>query len=221
MDKTSANRDRILDAAERLFSTRGYADVTVSQVCQASGFPVGSIYHHFTNKYGLLAAVFERSSGLFFESLPAVDDLPGDPLDRLGIFYDAAAHVIGDRVLFMRLMFLLQLQEDKDGTIAPLVHEARRRVRTELIAVIEPVARSCGVPRPTELALELAELTMSFTAGLVVFTDAEAVGIPAGIHRLRQLVLATIREAADPRSTPRQATAEESVAAESPIPHGR
>ncbi|MFF7251372.1 TetR/AcrR family transcriptional regulator [Embleya sp. NPDC008237] len=219
MDKTSANRDRILDAAERLFSTRGYADVTVSQVCQASGFPVGSIYHHFTNKYGLLAAVFERSSGLFFASLPAVDDLPGDPLDRLGVFYDAAAHVIGDRMLFMRLMFLLQLQEDKDGTIAPLVREARHRVRTELIAVIEPVARSCGVLDPEELALELAELTMSFTAGLVVFTDAEAVGIPAGIRRLRQLVLATIRDAAGREGTARGNDTREGAAAGSATPH--
>ncbi|GCD97779.1 TetR/AcrR family transcriptional regulator [Embleya hyalina] len=221
MDKTSANRDRILDAAERLFSTRGYADVTVGQVCRASGFPVGSIYHHFTNKYGLLAAVFERSSGLFFESLPAVDDLPGDPLDRLGAFYDAAVDVIGDRVLFMRLMFLLQLQEDKDGTIAPLVHEARRRVRTELIAVIEPVARSCGVSDPTGLALELAELTMSFTAGLVVFTDAEAVGIPSGIRRLRQLVLATIRDDAGQEAAVRENDMRQGAAAGSATPHRR
>ncbi|OPC77233.1 hypothetical protein B4N89_42595 [Embleya scabrispora] len=196
MDKTNANRDRILDAAERLFGTRGYANVTVGQVCQASGFPVGSIYHHFTNKYGLLAAVFERSSGLFFASLPAVDDLPGDPLDRLGAFYDAAAHVISDQMPFMRLMFLLQLQEDGDATITRLVSEARDRVRTGLIAVIEPVARACGVPDPQELALELGELTMSFTAGLVVFTDAGTVGVPAGMRRLRQLVLTTISESA-------------------------
>lgn len=201
------NRDRILDAAERLFGTRGYANVTIGQVCEASGFPVGSIYHHFTNKYGLLVAVFERSSGLFFASLPAVADLPGDPLERLGIFYDAAAHEIGDRALFMRLMFLLQLQEDRDGTIAPLVHEARRRVRTELVTVIEPVARDCGVPDPRELALELAELTMSFTAGLVVFTDAETLGVPAGMHRLRQLVLATIRESAGRPATTARSTA--------------
>ncbi|MFF9571998.1 TetR/AcrR family transcriptional regulator [Streptomyces sp. NPDC014685] len=201
MDTTRSSRDQILDAAESMFSSRGYADVTISQVCQASGLPVGSIYHHFTNKFGLLSAVVDRASTLFFDELPAVEELGGtDPLDRLGAYYDRAAEVMRDGVPFMRLMFLLQLQEDKDGKIAPLVHEARRRVRDELAAAIEPVARECGAPDAEELAEELAELTVSFTAGLVVFAENGAGGVAMGMRRLRQFVLMTIRESAAGRS---------------------
>ncbi|MER7583930.1 TetR/AcrR family transcriptional regulator [Kitasatospora sp. NPDC097691] len=201
MDTTRSNRDQMLDAAESLFSSRGYADVTIVQVCQASGLPVGSIYHHFTNKFGLLAAVVDRASTRFFDGLPVVEELrDADPLDRLGAYYDRAAEVMGDQAPFMRLMFLLQLQEDKDGKIAPLVREARRRVRDELTAAIEPVARDCGAPDATELAKELAELTVSFTAGLVAFTESGTSGVATGMRRLRQFVLTAIKESVTGRS---------------------
>ncbi|MEU0991718.1 TetR/AcrR family transcriptional regulator [Streptomyces sp. NPDC005953] len=202
MDTSRSNRDRILDAAETLFSTRGYADVTISQVCRESGFPVGSIYHHFTNKFGLLSAVVERASAEFFDAMPVPGELPGEPLERLGAYYDGAVDVISDRVRLMRLMYLLRLQEHNDGQIEPLVREANDRVRAVLAASIMPVARSCGVPDPTGLAKELAELTLSFTAGLVVFTDDEGDHLRTGLRRLRQLVLAVIAENAAELSTP-------------------
>ncbi|MFE2046263.1 TetR/AcrR family transcriptional regulator [Streptomyces sp. NPDC059477] len=191
-----SSRDRILDAAETLFSTRGYADVTISQVCRESGLPVGSIYHHFTNKFGLLSAVVERASVEFFDAMPVPGELPGDPLERLGAYYDGAVDVISDRVRLMRLMYLLRLQEHNDRQIESLVREANNRVRAELAAAIEPVTLGCGVPDAKGLAKELAELTLSFTAGLVVFTDDRGDHLRAGLRRLRQLVLGVIAESA-------------------------
>ena len=50
------SREKILDAAERLLSQRGYTGTTISQLSKDSGLPVASIYWHFNNKVGVLAA---------------------------------------------------------------------------------------------------------------------------------------------------------------------
>jgi AcrR family transcriptional regulator len=51
-------RQEILDAALRAFADRGVAAATVDDVRRLSGASVGSIYHHFSDKEGLAAALF-------------------------------------------------------------------------------------------------------------------------------------------------------------------
>ncbi|GAA2646294.1 TetR/AcrR family transcriptional regulator [Streptomyces vastus] len=198
---TRSNRERILDAAETLFGSRGYADVKISEVCRASGFPVGSIYHHFTNKAGLLKAVLERGTAEFFDTLPAVDDLASDPLECLGVYYDAAGSAIESRLPLFRLMCLLQLQQDRSGELAEILAENLQRSVDRLVAVIEPVARRCGVVNPRRCANELAGLSVAFTAGLVVAAGGRRQpSIRMGMDQLRRMILMTVRERADARS---------------------
>ncbi|WP_433217404.1 TetR/AcrR family transcriptional regulator [Microtetraspora malaysiensis] len=57
-------RDVILDAAARVISERGLANVTTRQIAQAAGFTEAALYKHFINKADLLVAVMrERSPG--------------------------------------------------------------------------------------------------------------------------------------------------------------
>ena len=53
-----ANRaDAILAGAARAFAARGYAATSMRAVAQATGASLGSIYHHFGSKEGLLRAI--------------------------------------------------------------------------------------------------------------------------------------------------------------------
>ena len=63
------SKDAILDAAEMLMARVGYDKASISQICRESKLPVGSIYHHFGSKAGLLSAVIERGVGRFFSAL--------------------------------------------------------------------------------------------------------------------------------------------------------
>lgn len=51
----------ILDAAERLFSERGYQATTVEQLAERADVALGSLYGHFGGKEGVYAALIDRA----------------------------------------------------------------------------------------------------------------------------------------------------------------
>jgi AcrR family transcriptional regulator len=57
----SAGRDDILRATHELLRERGIARLTTREVADRAGVSEGSIFYHFTDRPGLLKAVFARS----------------------------------------------------------------------------------------------------------------------------------------------------------------
>jgi AcrR family transcriptional regulator len=51
----------ILDAAERLFLSRGFGVTTMDEISEAADVAVGSIYAHFASKDGVYAALIDRA----------------------------------------------------------------------------------------------------------------------------------------------------------------
>ena len=49
-EQSRQTRKSILDAAETLFFSQGYANTTVDDICSAAGITKGAFYHHFKNK---------------------------------------------------------------------------------------------------------------------------------------------------------------------------
>jgi AcrR family transcriptional regulator len=49
----------VLDAAERLFSKRGYEPTSVGDVAASASVGVGTLYHHFPDKRALLLALID------------------------------------------------------------------------------------------------------------------------------------------------------------------
>jgi len=53
-------RERILDVAEALFATRGFAGTSMREIAGAADLTAASLYNHFDGKDALYAAVLER-----------------------------------------------------------------------------------------------------------------------------------------------------------------
>jgi AcrR family transcriptional regulator len=53
-------RERLLDAAERLFATGGLDAVSVRDITEAAGANTAAIHYHFGSKQDLMAAIVER-----------------------------------------------------------------------------------------------------------------------------------------------------------------
>jgi AcrR family transcriptional regulator len=60
-EQSEQSRERLIDAATRLFAERGYRDASVQAIGEAAGISRGSIFWHFGSKEGLLWAVVERA----------------------------------------------------------------------------------------------------------------------------------------------------------------
>jgi AcrR family transcriptional regulator len=79
-----SSRERILDAAERLFAHHGFDGVTMRQIMSAAGADVALAYYHFKSKRDLFDAVMlrrvETLNQIRLEALDAVKRRhPGDP----------------------------------------------------------------------------------------------------------------------------------------------
>ena len=57
--KGSANRQRIVEAADHLFYSRGYNQTSFSDISDETGIPRGNFYYYFKTKEDILAAVVE------------------------------------------------------------------------------------------------------------------------------------------------------------------
>jgi AcrR family transcriptional regulator len=56
----TSTKDRILDAAERLFAERGFADTSLRRITAAAGANIASVNYYFQSKEALIHAVFSR-----------------------------------------------------------------------------------------------------------------------------------------------------------------
>ena len=73
--RSHRTQDAFLDAAEELFGRDGVAQTSVTDVADRAGRSIGSLYHHFTNKETLVAAVVDR----ILASLESTADRAIDP----------------------------------------------------------------------------------------------------------------------------------------------
>jgi len=78
-------KERILDAAERLFARNGFYGISVRDITEAAGVDVALVSYHFGGKRELFAAVFQRRAELLNpERLAMLEEvrraaLPGVP----------------------------------------------------------------------------------------------------------------------------------------------
>lgn len=75
--------DRILDTAEALVAEKGFEDTSVAEVARRAGSSVGAFYARFSDKEGLLYALYER---YLEQALATADEaLDADRWDGAGI----------------------------------------------------------------------------------------------------------------------------------------
>ncbi|WP_199254585.1 TetR/AcrR family transcriptional regulator [Mycolicibacterium mengxianglii] len=80
---------QILDAAEELLATRGYADMTVAGIAEAAGLTRGALYFYFASKQDVVTALVartvetlqEKSAAVLADSAP-VEEVIATALER-------------------------------------------------------------------------------------------------------------------------------------------
>lgn len=82
----AAKRDRILRAAIRIFSQKGYFNSKISEIARQADVADGTIYLYFKNKDDLLISLFEEKMGEVVDDVRARVAEGRDALSRLKIF---------------------------------------------------------------------------------------------------------------------------------------
>ena len=84
-----SRRNEILDAALKLFATKGYYNTSMQEIATESEFSIGTLYNFFKNKEELFfTLVGERSEGIFANILADVQSAT-DPLDKISALVES------------------------------------------------------------------------------------------------------------------------------------
>jgi AcrR family transcriptional regulator len=70
-------RRQLLEAAGRVFATRGYARATTKEIAKVAGVAEGTIYRHFADKQDLFYATFSAKSAVTADVFLCLPDLAG------------------------------------------------------------------------------------------------------------------------------------------------
>lgn len=100
------SRERIIQAAHRLFIQQGYHGTSMRQIAKKAGIALGGLYNHFDGKEDVFQAVY-REHHPYKEALPAILAAEGETIEAL--VRDAICRMIQalqHRPEFMNLMFI-------------------------------------------------------------------------------------------------------------------
>lgn len=76
-------RARLVEAARRLFVSRGYALTSTPAIVEEAGVTRGALYHHFPDKQAIFHAVVTAESAAVADAIGAADEPGTSALDRL------------------------------------------------------------------------------------------------------------------------------------------
>jgi AcrR family transcriptional regulator len=80
--RADIRRDEILDAAERVFSEKGYHETGIADIAAELGIGHGTFYRYFRNKHDIAATVLERVVAQIAEAALAEDPEASTTLDE-------------------------------------------------------------------------------------------------------------------------------------------
>lgn len=175
-----------MQAARRLFLTRGFTRVTIEDVAARAGYTRGAVYSNFANKGELfLALVDER-----FEARRdhAASELP--PTATAAQHVDALARVLAADAAQSREWLTAEVEfaafAATDPQLSGRVMAAQQQGREALAALLDERCRAIGITPalpPEELAIVVASLTRGLTIEFLVDLSTDVPGLLAATLR--------------------------------------
>jgi TetR/AcrR family transcriptional regulator, transcriptional repressor for nem operon len=189
----TANRERILDAAQRLVLERGFAATSIDAVLTEASTSKGGFFHHFHSKNDLGLALLERYAAadkrLLEEFMAAAEAETEDPAEQLVAFVRRFEQVAAELAptqpgcLFVSFIYESQLAGHGSGN---LIADSIRDWRKRLLEKLEAAARLHPPATSVDLAA-LADHVFTVFEGGFILTRAmnEPAHLPAQLAHVR------------------------------------
>lgn len=152
-------RERIIEAAAKLFGDKGYHDTTTAEIAESAGVAAGTIYIYFSSKEELLVAVFEEFLGKHMERLQAGVDRERTAKDKLVRLLTLGLELMQDNPDSARI-FLSQLRQSTK-MITTVAKRSSRAYKDIIEGVLAEGART-GLCRDTNVPAATSMLFGAF-----------------------------------------------------------
>jgi AcrR family transcriptional regulator len=142
-EKKAQTRERLIEAASKVFAEKGFAATSLDEVADAAGLTKGAVYSNFENKEDLVRAVLEINQ----RRMHGISDATGDgTLEQQAA---QAARLFGEVVAQERAAFLLFLEFTayalRNPDLYPDFLARRRAAREDVARMVEQHGLTEGV----------------------------------------------------------------------------
>jgi TetR/AcrR family transcriptional repressor of nem operon len=176
--KGEATRQRILDMAQEMILSRGYAGTSLDSVINSLGVTKGAFFHHFDTKSDLARHLIQRFSDdgvtLFKRTQARAENLSSDPLQQLLIIIGLYTELFEGLTepypgcLLAAYVYEMQLFDDD---LKPIINREFLLVRKEVGALIRRIQKQYR-PRAKVDPIALADMFMSTFEGAFVLSKS-------------------------------------------------
>jgi TetR/AcrR family transcriptional repressor of nem operon len=176
--KGARTRQRILDAAQSMILSRGFAGTSVDALIQSLGMTKGAFFHHFDSKSDLAEHLIQRFANdgveLFRGFRARAEKFTNDPLQQMLLIINLYSELFEGLTepypgcLLAAYVYELQLFDDD---LKPIITTEFRVIREELGALIRRIEKQYP-PRAQFDPIALADMFSSTFEGAFVLSKA-------------------------------------------------
>ena len=160
-------RQEMLTAAIKLFSEKGYHNVSMHEIAKKAEFAMGTLYKFFKNKEDLYESIIIKQSDMFHEALAKALEEENDEIEKLKNYVKVKGAVFMDNVSVIRLYFA-----ETRGASFNIKAGLDKKIQKEYELLLQKLAQvfEAGIQKkrfqkiaePYHLAVSLDSLTNAF-----------------------------------------------------------
>ena len=176
-----SSRERLLEAAVKVFADRGYQAASVDEIAAAAGLSKGAVYWNFSSKDELFHALLEERIDRQIEETAEI--LRSAPTDRP---IDPEVANRWEDMLGRERELMLLSQEHwaravRDPELRARYAERQARLRDVLADGLRARVRRTGAPRFSTPAADVATAYLALANGLALQRLVDPEGVPDGL----------------------------------------
>ena len=176
-----SSRERLLEAAAKVFAARGYEAASVDEIATAAGLSKGAVYWNFSSKDELFHALLEERIDRQIEETAEI--LRSAPTDRP---VDPEVANRWEAMLGRERDLMLLSQEHwaraaRDPELRARYAERQARLRDVLADGMRTRVRRTGAPRFSTPAADVATAYLALANGLALQRLVDPEGVPDGL----------------------------------------
>ena len=183
------HRQEILETTLKLFSERGFHNVSVQEIAEESEFSVGTLYNFFESKESLFSALMMSCAHKIYDILMPILEEKTDERQRISNYIKAHMQIIEDHAPSIRLY--LSQNVPSALTVRPDVEPGTDAVRDEIHRKLSEIFKSGirkGIFRdinPWIATLSLSAILESFV--FTVIRSPEQISLEDGLSRVEEM----------------------------------
>jgi AcrR family transcriptional regulator len=166
-------RQRVLDAADTVFTERGFHAARLEDVAELAGYTRGAVYSNFKDKNDLALAIIERRIAEARRILDEVTAAEGDSLERAQEAGIRFSRLINDERPWGPLFLEFVTHTSRHPDLARRLTDLYRGLADSIADVLRATGVQGGPGRPTTERLALVMLAATDGAALEGMIDPE------------------------------------------------